>query len=374
MLFLNISSLSTFSCFISLFYITTVTSIILYVLPTLGENHFTETSSFKAKTNFFFIKGSSFAPLVAQLSVLALVLVSFTYFYENAIWMGHLTITPFSKKMVFVILLIFNLYLSTFLSTTTFSSRESYDFLIVNFNTVLWLYVLFMTNSIISTFFIIEVLSALLFLMLVSSAFSSLSYYNNLDFNNHHYLSNALPITYLKSIIFFFWVSLLASLNLFIFTLLLYTKLFSFDWYLLEHVFFFITCSSSYEHTSIFGVIWYVLLFSIFTKCGLAPFFFWKPTFFKGLTLNSIFFYICMFYFSIFLFLVNFISGSFFFIFMYYYNIFIILVVLGLGAVMFLLLEAFYIKTFLAVSSILNSLMIFLSMASPHVLNLTFFL
>lgn len=81
-----------------------------------------------------------------------------------------------------------------------------------------------------------------------------------------------------------------------------------------------------------------------------------------------------MFYFSIFLFLVNFISGSFFFIFMYYYNIFIILVVLGLGAVMFLLLEAFYIKTFLAVSSILNSLMIFLSMASPHVLNLTFFL
>jgi hypothetical protein len=154
----------------------------------------------------------------------------------------------------------------------------------------------------------------------------------------------------------------------------LYTKLFSFDWYLLEHVFFFINSSSSPDFIYLFGAIWYVLLFSIFTKSGLAPFFFWKPTFFKGLTMNSIFFYVCIFYFSIFLFFINFMSGSFFYIFNYYYNIFILLVIIGLILVLFLLLEAFYLKTFLAISSIINSLMIFLAMSSVHVINFPFIL
>jgi hypothetical protein len=104
---------------------------------------------------------------------------------------------------------------------------------------------------------------------------------------------------------------------------------------------------------------WCILIFSIFTKCGLAPFFFWKPTFFKGLTFTSIFYYICIFYFSLFLFFINFITNNFHFIFYFFHNIFILLVIVGLFMVLFLVLEAFYLKTFLAISSILNSLMLF---------------
>ena len=288
--------------------------------------------------------------------------------------MGHILLNSFSKKVFFLILFVFIIYLQVFFSFSNFTSREIYDFLAVNLNCTVWLYCLFLSNSLLSSFFIIEVLSALLFLLLVSSAFSSLSYYNNLDLNNHHFLNNSLPITFLKSIIFFFWVSLLASLNLFMFTLLLYTSLFSFDWFLLEHVFFYILTSATTDIVSLLGLIWYVLLFSIFTKCGLAPFFFWKPTFFKGLTFNSIFFYICIFYFTLFLFFINFMSSSFFFVFNYYFNIFGLITLVGLFLVLFLVLEAFYIKTFLAVSSILNSLMIFLSMSASHALCVNFFL
>jgi len=372
MLFLNISTFFCFSGFISILYLTVILSIILYLIPTLGENHFTGSSSFFNKSNFFLIRGSDVLPIFFNLIVIMGFILSYSTFLENSIWMGHIVISSFSKKIFFLVFFTFYIYAYAFFSSSIFSSREIYDFLIVNANSVVWLYFLFLSNSLISSFFIIEVLSALLFLLLVSSAFSSLLFYNNLDLNNHHFLSNVLPITFLKSIIFFFWISLIASLNLFMFTLLMYTSLLSFDWYILEHTFFYMTLVSSSDSILTFGLIWYVLLFSIFTKCGLAPFFFWKPTFFKGLTFNSIFFYICVFYFSIFLFFISFISSNFFFIFNYYFNIFIIIVIVGLFLVIFLLLEAFYVKTFLAVSSILNSLMIFLSMSASHIEYLVF--
>ena len=374
MFFINPSVFFCFSVFIPILYITLIASILLYLIPTLGENHFSNSSSFNSKSNFSLVKGASFGVFFFSLLVIFLLLASIALFTECSIWMGHILVSSFSKKMFFLFLLVFFIYLQTFLSLSVFSSREIYDFLTVNLNSTIWLYLLFLSNSLLSSFFIIEVLSALLFLLLVSSAFSSLLYYNNLDLNNHHFLSNSLPITFLKSIIFFFWVSLLASLNLFIFTLLLYNSLFSFDWFLLEHVFFYIATVATADNVSLIGLTWYILLFSIFTKCGLAPFFFWKPTFFKGLSFNSIFFYICVFYFFLFLFFINFISSSFFFIFNYYFNIFGLLTLLGLFIVLFLVLEAFYVKTFLAVSSILNSLMIFLSMSASHVFHINFFL
>jgi hypothetical protein len=284
--------------------------------------------------------------------------------------MGHITLTSFSKKIVFLLLITFVIYLYSFFSSSFFASREIFDFLVVKVNSLLWLYVLFLSNSILSSFFVIEVLSALLFLMLVSSSFSSLTYYSSLDNSMHQFLGNVIPSTFLKSIIFFFWVSLLASLNLFVFTLIMYTKLFSLDWYLLEHAFFYVVQTSSYSSNMLLGLMWYILIFSIFTKCGLAPFFFWKPTFFKGLTFTSIFYYICIFYFSLFLFFINFITNNFHFIFYFFHNIFILLVIVGLFMVLFLVLEAFYLKTFLAISSILNSLMLFLAMSSSHVSDL----
>ena len=143
--------------------------------------------------------------------------------------MGHVVLTSFTKKIIFLLIVVFLLYLYSFFSSAFFSSREIFDFLMVKINSLLWLYVLFLSNSILSSFFVIEVLSALLFLMLVSSSFSSLTYYSSLDNSAHQFLGNVIPSTFLKSIIFFFWVSLIASLNLFVFTLIMYTKLFSLD-------------------------------------------------------------------------------------------------------------------------------------------------
>lgn len=367
MLFLNISAFLSALTYLYLFYLVSLLSLLFYLIPTLSENHFNTNSLFASKNNFYLVKGHSLLTVIYEFMLLILLVVLYSFYFTNSIWVGHVVISPFSKKIFILLFVIIMSYFSAFLSYTTFSSREIYDFFIVNVNMILWVYLLFFSNSIISTFFIIEVLSALLFLLLVSSTFSSMNFYNNLDFSANYYLGGNMPSTFLRSIIFFFWISLLSSLNLFLFTLVLYLKLFSFDWFLLEHVFYHITSTSTSKNIFLIGLTWYILLFSVFTKCGLAPFFFWKPTFFKGLTFNSIFFYISIFYFFIFLYFINFITLNFYFIFFFYHNIFLLMTTAGLLIVMFLMLEAFYLKTFFAVSSILNSLIIFLAMSSSHV-------
>ena len=66
----------------------------------------------------------------------------------------------------------------------------------------------------------------------------------------------------------------MASLNLFLFLIYFYFKLLTFDWYLLEHIFFFIINTSSTKDIFALALVWFVLIFSIFLKCGLSPFFF----------------------------------------------------------------------------------------------------
>lgn len=53
-------------------------------------------------------------------------------------------------------------------------------------------------------------------------------------------------------------------------------------------------------------------------------------------------------------------------IFYYYFILNLLIIGLGLLGLFFILCEAFYLKTFIAVSSILNSLFVFLSITTYH--------
>ena len=222
--------------------------------------------------------------------------------------------------------------------------------------------------------FIIEVQSALLFLILITSTFSSNYFYRNTDFSNYNFFSSQLPYAVLTSIMFFFWVSLLTSLNLFLFTIFLYQKVFSFDWYLIEHIFIYFIDSSTYNDIWSFGLYWFILIFSIFTKSGIAPFFIWKPTFFKGISLNLILFYICFFYYSIFLYFIYLMTNLMHCILYYYSFILLTLILVSIFFVISLVCEASYLKTFLAISSILNSILVMLALTISSSNDIYFFL
>ena len=233
---------------------------------------------------------------------------------------------------------------------------------------------LFHANTLFTVIFFIEILSTLVFLLLITSAFSTTYFYNNLNLNLHSYFNPSTPLTYLQMLMFYFWISLIASLNLFFFFILFYLKFFTFDWFLLEFIFYYIILANDYKDVFFIVFVWLNLLFSIFLKCGLVPFYFWKPAFFKGIPLHALFFYIFFFYFFIFLFFIYFflvyVNEVFFFF--LYVNVCLLLV--GFLILLFILCEAYYLKAFLALSSILNTLFVFLALNGITFTDFIFFI
>jgi hypothetical protein len=203
-------------------------------------------------------------------------------------------------------------------------------------------------------------------MLIVTSTFSTTYFYRNLDFSFGHFFQNSTPYTYLQSVLFFFWISLISSLNLFLFILLFYVKALTFDWTLAEYVFeFFVSTSSSRDLLSM-GIAWFVFIFCLFLKCGLAPFYIWKPTFFKGIPIYTLFFYITYFYFMLFIFIIYLLTTHFSTIFYFYTIVTSLFVLAGMVVLLSIMCESFYIKSFLAISSIINSLLVFLALLSTH--------
>jgi hypothetical protein len=366
MFFLTISNVWNFSFFFPLTYIIFLVSLTLYLLPLFYNSNM--------KNTFFIVSFIESYSIIFLPCISILLIFNFWSSFAVSSWFGHLVYTSFQYK--FSIFIIFTFLLFTFLysSVSYLSSREIFDFLITQFNFLYWVLLLFHANSFFTIIFIIEVLSTLIFLLMLTSVFTSCFFYRNLDFSSHSFFESSTPYTFVQSILYFFWVSLLASLNLFLFIIFLYDKIFTFDWYLIEHIFFYFVSISSYKDIYTLGITWFIILFSIFLKCGIAPFYLWKPTFFKGMSFTSISFYISFFYFFLFLFIIQFLSSYCHELF-YFFSFFSLLIIfMGIIMLFFILCETFFVKTFFAVSSILNSLLVFLCISVPHTFDFMFFI
>lgn len=373
MFFLNSSIMWSFSFFFLFVYVTLFYSLVVYLLPiTLSNMNLTSSSSKKA--HFYFISGLE-CVYFKFLPILLMSIVNLSWVSNSLTsWFGNLVFTPFQSKVTFVIIFFFALVLLIIASVSYLSSNEIYDFIIVLYHFFFWISILFYANSLFSLFFIIEVLSALIFLFLVSSTYSTLFFFRNLSLEFSNFFQNTTPLTFLHSILFFYWVSLLSSLNLFVFIVFIYKHLVTFDWYLAEYIFSYLLKVSALKDVFTIGMAWFFMVFSLFLKCGIAPFFIWKPTFFKGMPLVALFFYISFFYFFIFLFFIYFLTSYFSSIFYFYALVTLLFISAGLLTLLFILSEAFFIKVFFAISSLLNSLLVLLALLSFHPVSFVFYL
>jgi len=363
---MTFSTLWSISFFFVLTYLTLVISTITYLLPVASTQQ-NNSSVSTSRTDFSFVNSSELLPLFVTPYILILLLNLACTVPTLSVWFGHVVVTGFQMKLIYLLVFVFVLYIIVLTSTTYVSSREIYDYINTTFSIFYWVLLLFTANSLLTVIFVIEVLSATLFLLIITSTFSSNYFYRNLNLSFGHLFQQSTPFTYLQSILFFFWISLVSSLNLFLYCLLLYSKIYTLDWSLLEYIFhYFINITSTKDIYTV-GFAWYTFIFCIFLKCGLAPFYVWKPSFFKGLPLYTLFFYISFFYFFLFLFLIHLLTVCLGEIFYYYIIVVVGLVVVGLSVLLFILCESFYLKSFLAMSSILNSLFVFLAMTSSHV-------
>lgn len=372
MFFLTFSNMWSFTFFFSFSYIILLLSIIVYLLPVI--NNQLKYSLSKNKTYFYLINSSDTFSILAT-PVLLILLINFSWSCpELSIWFGHAIYTNFQTKILTLLGLSFLLFLGVFTSTTYLSSKEIYDFIITTFSFFYWIMLLFCSNSIFSTIFVIEVLSTLILLLIVSSTFSSTYFYRNTNLSFGHLFQQSTPFSYIQSILYFFWISLISSLNLFLFCLFFYIKVLTFDWYLVEHIFNYVILNSSLKEIITLSISWYVLMFCLFLKCGVAPLYIWKPTFFKGIPFYTIFMYVCMFYFFLFLFIIHLLTSYFSEVYYFYAIVSLTFIFIGLIILLLIVCETFYLKSFLAVSSLLNSLFVFLSIMSPHIVDTMFFL
>jgi len=370
MLFITFSSLWSVTFFFLFSYVLLLNSLILYVFPLVNKSLF--FASTKSKTYFRLTNSFDFFWIMLTPLCIKVIIVLAWVSPPLTVWFGHLVIGGFQLKLFYFLSLLFTLYLLIFTTTHYFTSSEIFDYAIILHHTFYWVYWLFAANSIFTVIFIIEVINILIFLLVVTSTFSSAFFYKNLSYNYGHFLSLNSPYSYLQSLLYLFWISLISSLTIFLFLLFFYLTLNTFDWVLSEYIFIYLLSTNSPKDILSFGLVWLIFLLAVFLKCGVAPVYFWKPTFFQGLPLNTLLFYITFIYFNFLLFTTHFVTLYLGQIFYYYVIVFWLLIMLCLFTLLLIITESYYIKIFLAISSILNSLFIFFILTTVHTSSIIF--
>ena len=290
------------------------------------------------------------------------------------VWFGHLSFSNFQFKLTYVLYAFFASYLVVLASSSQVSSTNFFDYLITIFNFFICLWFMSFSNNIFSFIFFLELLSAAITLLLVSSSFSSFHFYNSLTFSKHSYFGISTPTAFLQTLMLFFWITLVSSLALFVFLLAFYLKFLSFDLGLINVVFSFLVAVASLKSTLAMAFSWLLFLVCISIKCGLVPFYLWKPSFFKGMTLLSLFFYLYVYYFTVFLLFTYIVCLHLHELFVFYLYLVLFLIVVSTLGLASLLFESYYVKAFLALSSILNSTLVLYAFCGLQTFDSLFFI
>lgn len=339
------------------FYILIVQSSFLYYLSVVQESTF--SSSSKNSTSFKYVDGHSISPLLYFLPAM-LLLIALTWTGPSVVsGFGHLLFTSFERKMVMFVLVVFILYLLVTLPSLFFSNASSYDFVLTLHHLTTWLSFLFLVSNILSLSFVIEVLTGLITLLLVTSHSPCYhSGYSGAMDSSPNGSAAPMPSTYLFSLLVFFWTSLVTTLTLFLFLLITYVKFLTVDWSLVTLLADYMISFSVSSEISSLSFTWLLGLLCILLKCAMVPFFLWKPTFFKGMALPTLFYYIFVFYFVLFLFFMNFLMGLFSEL--LFFNLsFLLLALIASAAILpGILYETLNLKAFFAISSIMNSVIV----------------
>lgn len=359
---LSFSGIWCLSYFFVLFYIILVFSVGVYLLP--NSPMFSTIFKLKNNNNYLHISSVSLFKFLITPLIVAFILNSSWTGPSISAWFGHISFSSLQCNITYFIILSFFIILYTYSLNLIFNSKEVFDFIIVIYSSCLWTILLFYANNIFTVIFFIETLSVLTTLVLITSSFSSAYFYNTNSFTNTTYFSSQTPNTFLMTLTFFFWTSLVSSLLLFVFLIFFYTKFLTFEFVLIESLFNYIISISTFKQVLTTLFITFIIILVTFFKCGVVPLYIWKPVFFKGMSLQVIFFYICFFYYFLLLFFIHFLT-------VYlndltYYNslLFVLMSVIGMLTLFTILIESFYIKAFLAMSSILNTLIVFLAISS----------
>lgn len=272
---------------------------------------------------------------------------------------GHLFLNSLSIKLSVIFYCVGLLIIAMIRKIFVYLRRVSVDLNIFLSLFVYFTPLLFFSNSLISFVFIIEFLTTQIFiLILLWDTVNRDLNVSNITIVNSRYRSYQTP---LEALFFFFWTSFIIAV-FFFFTLDMLIGIYALsDWAFFEFIVNFTLNATTYTNELPLVFLFSSLFAILMLKTALVPFFFWKPSFFAALHIPALLLYI-VFFFSL---LISWIVIFWFSLNNVLTSLILIplMTLLGLGSVVIIsiLYDSTAVRNLLAISSIFNTLLIWLT-------------
>lgn len=223
--------------------------------------------------------------------LMGLFITSSSHFLLSPSLNGHLFWGSLNFKLFTLFLLLGAILLCCLHKNFCFTKNGVGD--LVLFHSFLFLFtpLIFISNTLMSFIFVVELVSLLIFVLIVLwDSFWRGSGKRWVSQRSPSVASTPFPF---HALFFFFWTSFVVTIALFYTLNAVLTLYGSGDWSLIE-VLISLDASSYYRGSWIYLLLLFVI--GIFIKSALAPFFFWKPIFFSALFTTTLLVYILFFY------------------------------------------------------------------------------
>lgn len=339
---------------------------ILTFLVVMNISYFTGILYFLVNTTFVGTnsqqKSISFCTLLytfVHFIVLNLIFVVIWKSSPLVCWYSHFMVTGLQFKFFYFFILTL---LLTFLVIFNRKSVQVFDvdgFLILLLLTV-WVFCFFTVTNIITFFFCIEVLTTTVLTLLVVFFSFQVSRSSKVNTLRELVLGEGDNLLNFFSLIFFFWVSVITSVLIFLFLTYFSSFFFLSDWYLINFFIYFVLSTHSLKILSLLFASVFVFFILIFFKLGLPPFFFWKLFFFIHSSFVFIYLYITTFYFFVFFVFLFFLHNWCTSLLLYFHNILFFLLLVSILMITCTFYTITKVKFFFVYSSLINSVFLLL--------------
>lgn len=269
--------------------------------------------------------------------------------YSGTFWWSHFKINNYLMYL-YCIIVLFNL-IFMFISNKHIKLNNVYsiDYAFAIVNIVLLIPIIFISNTLFTFFFFIELVSCCIFYKFILS---------NFNFSNIHNKNNYFSLyskNYINVLFYQYWSSFFSSILLVFSIYYLYLISGTTEWIIIN---FIVESNKNLMYLNnniLFIILSVILLIGFVIKLGVAPIQLYKIEIYKGIPFLSIFFY------TTFYFLVFFLYFSLIFIYYlfslsnFFWILLLIIIIISIFYIITLLFDINLFKSFLAYSSIINS-------------------
>lgn len=269
--------------------------------------------------------------------------------YSSAFWWSHFKLNNYILS-IYLIIIIFNIiFLFIANKHVKLTNNYSIDYIFSILNITILIPVIFISNTLFTFFFFIELVSCCIFYKFILSKF---------NFTNKYTKDNFFSIyskNYINVLFFQYWSSFFSSILLVFSIYSMYILFGSSEWLVINFVMESNKQISYINNNILVSIVSIVIFIGFLIKLGVAPLQLYKIEIYKGLPFLSVFFYTFFYFLAFFLYF----SLIFIYFLSSFSNIFWILlnfvIFLGIFYIITLLFDVNLFKSFLAYSSIINT-------------------